>query len=194
MQGSEFQKTAKATMSIIDKARALNHWSVGVAFLGIIFSLAPAATEIGAGISAVGVVCYAAKKRRYPAWGLLSALPVLGALSALILLTVLPPRPSPEEHRPFPAGWLFSPLLWATVFFLFSVLAWVNFNPSAVNYKPRAYKQNRVDRSDSGRGLRIIFAKGYRTFLRGDHAGRNGGDSSGNNKPEVPDSGSIGKT
>jgi hypothetical protein len=141
-------------MSVKDKARALDHWSVGIAFLGIIFSLAPAATEIGAGISAVGIVYYAAKRRRHPAWGLLSALPILGALSALILLTVLPPRPSPEESRPVPARWLFSPLLRAAVFFLFSVLVWVNFNPSAMGCKSRAYKKSRVDRSDSGRGLR----------------------------------------
>jgi hypothetical protein len=158
MQGSEFQEKAKAAMSVTDKARALNHWSVGIAFLGVIFSLAPAATEIGAGISAVGIVYYAAKRRRHPAWGLLSALPVLGALSALILLTVLPPRPSPEESRPVPARWLFSPLLWAAVFFLFSLLAWVNYNPSAVGYKSRAYKQSRVDRSDSSRGLQTIDA------------------------------------
>ncbi len=142
-------------MSIIDRAGALNHWSAGIAFLGIVFSLAPAATEIGAGISAIGVVYYAAKRRRHPAWGLLSALPVLGALSALILLTVLPPLP--EADRLAPERWLFSPLLWAAVFFLFSLIAWVNFNPSAVGYKSRTHKQSRVDRSDSGRSPRTMI-------------------------------------
>jgi len=144
-------------MSLTDKARALNHWSAGIALLGTVLSLAPAAREIGAGISAIGIAYYAASRRRHPAWGALCVLSIPGALSALILLTVLPPGPSPVGPRFWPARGLFSPFLWAVLFFLLSVAVWVNWNPSAVAYKSRAYRQSGVDRPDPGRGPRTMM-------------------------------------
>jgi hypothetical protein len=127
-------------MSIIDKANGLNHWSVGIALLGIILSLAPAATEIGVGISAIGVAYYAASKGRLPAWCILSALPILGALSSLIILTMLSPHHHLRSRKPF-MKIVLSPLLWLVLLLLLSILAWWAFNPSAAAYKTKTYRQ-----------------------------------------------------
>lgn len=148
-------------MSITDIARALNHWGAGIAFLGILFSLAPAAAEIGCGISAVGTAYYAAHKRRHPAWGALCVLPFLGALSALTLLAILPPPP--ETDGPVPARWLRSPHLWAAVLFLLFLAAWMNFNPSAAFHKSKAVKQIGTACPDSGRGPQSLLCV-YQNF------------------------------
>jgi polyferredoxin len=148
-QGSAFQRKEKASVSFTEKARALNHWSAGLVFLGMILSLAPAAMEIGAGISAVGIACYAASRRRHPAWGFACFLPVLGALAALIVLTILSPGLSPVEDRPWPERAWFSPLLWTALFLFLSVAVWMNWNPSAVTYKSKAWKQSGMNRPDS---------------------------------------------
>jgi len=138
-------------MSFTDRARALNHWSAGIAFLGMVLSLAPAAMEIGAGISAVGIACYAASRRRHPAWGFACLLPILGALAALIVLTVLAPGLSQAGTRSWAARAWFSPLLWAALFFFLSVTVWMNWNPSAVMYKSKAGEQSGMSQPDSGR-------------------------------------------
>jgi hypothetical protein len=113
---------------------------VGIALLGIILSLAPSATEIGVGISAIGSVYYAASKKRLPAWSILSALPILGTLSALIILTMLNPHQLLRNRKPF-MKIVLSPLLWSALLLLFSILVWVAFNPSAAAYKAKTYRQ-----------------------------------------------------
>jgi|GEM_PF-3420051 len=142
-------------MSFTAKARSINHWGAGIAILGLIFSLAPAATEVGCGISAVGIAYFAASRRRHPLWGALCIIPILGALSALTLLAILPPPP--EDERAGHSGWLLSPHLWAALLFIFFLVAWMNLNPSAVFYRAKAVKQSGLERTDSGRSPKSLL-------------------------------------
>jgi len=131
-------------VNILEKVKNLNHWSAGIALLGLFFSLAPAATEVGIGVSAIGVSHYAAHRRRHPIWGALCALPVLGTLLALALLTFVRPSPLRKENRLVLERALSHPLLWSAVFFVCAMVAWAAFNPSAKAYRGKAHRQSAV--------------------------------------------------
>ena len=121
--------------AVPEGVKGLNHWSVGMALLGMAFSLAPSALEIGVGLSAIGILFYAVRKRHYPFWCLLSSVPVLGTLMALIALTILPCRVAVDGPPSCPVRFFFSPLLWTVVILLLSILAWMTLNPAAVFYR-----------------------------------------------------------
>ena len=114
--------------------------SVGVAVLGIIVFCSPSLTELGLGISAIGVAFYAASKGRHPAWGVFPLLPVLGTLVVLVVLNVLRPKDrATADALSRGRRLLRHPLVWAIPFLLVAVVAWQTCNPSATSYRNRAY-------------------------------------------------------
>ncbi len=136
--------------SISSWFKGVNHWSFGIAFLGILFSVSPSLMEPGVGLSAVGVAFFAAHRGRYPAWCVLCLLPCLGAIVALIALATLKPFDRTEtEPLSFMRKLIRHPLLFAIPLLVGSIFVWKYQNPSSTEYQIRAYNhQARADARD----------------------------------------------
>jgi len=112
-------------MAFSSKLKAANHWSVGVALLGMFLYVSPSLTFLGVGISAIGVAFYAASRGRVPAYSMFSLLPVFGTLAALIVLTLLAPKDRNEVEALSRAQRLIRfPAIWAAALLMVSVIVW----------------------------------------------------------------------
>jgi len=127
-------------MSLSTKLKDANHWSVGIALLGMFLYVSPSLTFLGVGISAIGVAFYAASRGRVPVYSVFTLLPVFGTLAALIVLTLLSPKDRNEVEALSRAQRLIRvPALWAVVLVMMSVLIWLSQNPPVTRYQVRSY-------------------------------------------------------
>jgi len=127
-------------MAFSSKLKAANHWSVGVALLGMFLYVSPSLTFLGVGISAIGVAFYAASRGRVPAYSMFSLLPVFGTLAALIVLTLLAPKDRNEVEALSRAQRLIRfPAIWAAALLMVSVIVWLSQNPPVTRYQMRSY-------------------------------------------------------
>ncbi len=146
--------------AISSRFKSINHWSFGVALLGILLSVSPSAMEPGIGLSAVGVAFFAAHRVRYPAWCVLCLLPCLGAIIALILLATLRPlERTVTEPLPFMQRLIGYPWIFAIPFLIGSIFVWKHQNPSITEYQVRAH--NNQAKADAN-GL-VDMVKNYKT-------------------------------
>ena len=122
------------------KFKGANHWSVGIALLGMFLYVSPSLTFLGVGISAIGVAFYAASKGRVPVYSVFSLLPVFGTLAALIVLTLLSPKDRNDVETLSRAQRMIRvPAIWAAVLVMVSVLIWLSQNPPVTRYQMRSY-------------------------------------------------------
>jgi len=127
-------------MPFSSKLKGANHWSVGVALVGMFLYVSPSLTFLGVGISAIGVAFYAASKGRVPAYSVFSLLPVFGTLAALIVLTFLSPKDRNKVEVLSRAQRLIRvPAIWAAVLLIVSAVVWLSQNPPVTRYQMRSY-------------------------------------------------------
>ena len=130
-------------MSLSTKLKDANHWSVGIALLGMFLYVSPSLTFLGVGISAIGVAFYAASRGRVPAYSVLSLLPVFGTLAALIVLTLLSPKDRNEVEALSRVQRLIRvPAIWAAVIVMVSALILFLQNPPMILLQMRVYNSS----------------------------------------------------
>ena len=127
-------------MFLSTKLKGANHWSVGIALLGMFLYVSPSLTFLGVGISAIGVAFYAASRGRVPVYSVFSLVPVFGTLAALIVLTFLSSKDRNEADALSRAQRLIRvPAIWAAALLAVSVVVWLSQNPPATHYAMRSY-------------------------------------------------------